>query len=248
MTEFIINRQNLRLMITGKKTNNLAGFFLGLFMIISFLCLGCATPVRHRPSREIEEKGSPWFTVWEILDFENKSQNGIIPPWVILFLDGGSQAIEELAEYENYYVFVSIHSGTNLTALEQWRAGFSADLDFARLAAVRIEKRFENATINYPDYEFGGYFEALIRSASDAVWHGASRDDDFWLLRDLLDKSGDNDPNTEIFDFLILVKIEKEQLEPQIRTLMRNVRSLSPMTRDQTAAVNRVQDRFFEGF
>jgi hypothetical protein len=52
----------------------------------------------------------------------------------------------------------------------------------------------------------------------------------------------------EMYDFLILVLIEKERFASQISMLFQNVRPLSPLTRDQGAAVTRVQDTFFEGF
>jgi hypothetical protein len=184
---------------------------------------------------------------WEILDFQNKDREGVFPSWVSLYLTGGNRAVEELWAYQDYYVFISQNTGTNFNALEQWRAAFSADLDFARLAAVRIESRFLAAATSYPDYEYGGYFEALIRLASDAVWEGALRGDDFWLLRKFPEADGFM-VRPEMFDFLILVMIEKESFASQISTLFQNVRPLSPLTRDQNAAVTRVQENFFEGF
>jgi hypothetical protein len=42
--------------------------------------------------------------------------------------------------------------------------------------------------------------------------------------------------------------VEKRLLASQIRILFQNVRPLSPLSRDQNAAVTRVQENFFDGF
>ena len=186
---------------------------------------------------------------WEILDYRDKASGGDIPLWLSYYLDRGIPAVERLREFEAYYVFVSMNSGANLAALEQWNAGFSPDLDFARLAAARIEKRFFEAATAYPDDEYGSFFIALIRSASDALWEGAVRGSDFWLLRNYSDADADGAAvSQESYDYFILVKVEKNRLVPQIRALLQNVQPEEPLSANQTAAVNRVRERFFEGF
>ena len=184
---------------------------------------------------------------WEILDYRNKASGENIPQWLNSFLEGGIAAVERLIEFENYYVFIATNSGNNINALEQWNTGFSADLDFARLAAVRIEDRFIEDARSYPDDEYGSFFIALIRSASDAFWQGAVRDGDFWLFRRFF-----NDDEAEVeresFDYFILVKVERALLTSQITTLLGNVRPEYPLSSDQQNAVNRVRERFFDSF
>jgi len=181
------------------------------------------------------------------MDFRGKDSGGSIPQWLSSYLEGGIPAVEKQKEYENYYVFISMNSGSNLAALEQWNIGFSPNLDFARLAADRIERRFLKAAGTYPDDEYGSFFIALIRSASDALWQGVVRDGDFWLLRNFPEADGVAQ-SRESYDYFILVKAEKALLVPQIRTLIQNVKGEAPLSNEQTAAVNRVRDRFFEGF
>jgi len=184
---------------------------------------------------------------WEILDFDNKDNGGIIPDWVFFYLDGNIASIENIRGYQNHYVFVGANKGTNYIALRQWRAAFSPGLDFARLAAIRIEKRFLKSAVTYPDDEYGGYFEAMIRAASDAQWEGVIRRQDFWLHRRI--KGIDEEtPDTEIYDFLILLIIEKDLMKQQVSTLLQNVRSPAPLSRYQRTAVSRVQENFFDGF
>jgi hypothetical protein len=226
-------------------------FFSLMSTLILFSALfssGCASSSREqRTAGRVEEIEDPRLASWEILDYQNKDEGGLIPPWVSSYLMGGNQAVEILQAYEGYYVFVSQNTGTNFSALEQWKTAFNPDLDFARLVAVRIEKHFLAAAQTYPDYEYGAYFEALIRLASDSVWVGASRDEDFWLLRMFPEADGFM-VKPEMYDFLILVKIEKPLLASQIRTLFQNVQPLFPLSRDQNAAVQRVQERFFDEF
>lgn len=187
----------------------------------------------------------------EILDYQNMAAGGTIPVWVSLYLEGGNRAVENLEEYQNQYVFVSTNSGSNFSALEQWKLAFNADLDFARLAAVRIDKRLLNAAVNYPDNEYGSYYVALIRAASDAEWHGAVRDKDFWVLQSYTETAGEEDElpvPAQMYCFLVLVKVDRELLDPQIRTLMRDIKPEAPLTKEQAAAINRIQERFFDGF
>jgi hypothetical protein len=209
---------------------------------------GCvSSSPEQRIDGRIEETEDPRLLSWDILDYQYKNRDGIIPLWVSSYLMGGNQAVERLQVYEDYYIFVSQNTGTNFSALEQWKAAFNPELDFARLVAVRIEKRFLAAAQSYPDYEYGPYFEALIRLASDSVWEGALRDDEFWLLREFPEADGFM-VMPEMYDFLILVKIEKSLLASQIRTLFQNVEPLTPLSRDQNTAVQRVQEHFFENF
>ena len=185
---------------------------------------------------------------WEILDYRGKSSGETIPQWLNSFLEGGISAVERLEEFQNYYTFISMNSGTNINALKQWSTGFSPDLDFARLIAVRIENRFLRAARTYPDEAYGSYFIALIRSASDALWEGAVRDSDFWLFRTFYETDDEDRSSWEHYDFFILVKVEKNLLVPQIRTLLENVQPQDPLSPDQNAAVSQVQRQFFESF
>lgn len=187
---------------------------------------------------------------WEILDHRNMAAGGNIPAWVDHYLDGNIFLIESMEEYQDKYVFISANTGTNFNALAQWQAAFLPDLDFARLAAVRMEKRFLNAASVYPDDEYGSFFEALIRAASDAEWTGAIRMDDFWVYRSFLEDLEGEDffLVRESFDFLILVGIEKSLLEAQIRMLFDKIEPPVQLTRNQRNAVNRVVERFFDLF
>ena len=202
------------------------------------------------PGETMEEIPPEPELSWEILDYRNKASGGTIPQWLSSYLEGGIASVERLGEFQNYYVFVSVNSGTNYNALEQWNAGFSPDLDFPRLVAMRIEKRFLDAATTYPDDAYGGYYIALIRSASDALWRGAVRDSDFWLHRSFVDANDVEglEAIRESYDYFVLVKAEKKILTPQITELLKSIKPETALSSDQAAAVKQVQDRFFERF
>jgi hypothetical protein len=185
--------------------------------------------------------------VYHLTDYKTRAEGGAIPQWVERYLAGDIAAVEALEEYGNRYVFIARSRGSKFRAQEQWVRGFLVGLDFARLTAVRIEKRFTLAASGFPDAVFGRYFEALIRAASDASWAGAVKEDDFWL-KGFYQEAGGGGRGGESYDFMILVTVDKAQLASQIQPLLLNVKPQAPMSRDQLAAVNRVRDRFFDEF
>ena len=232
---------------TGK-VSALTLFFL-LILLAGIMCFSACIIIQSKPGPLVitEEPRKEENLAWEILDYHDKASGGSIPVWLSSYLEGGINAVEKLEEFSNYFVFIGMNSGGNFNALEQWNESFLPELDFARLVTVRIEKRLLAAVKTYPDDEFGSYFIALIRSASDALWNGAERDSDFWLLRSF-PEADDMVISRESFDFFILVKIRKPLLTTQIRRLFENIKPELPLTADQQTAVNLVQERFFEGF
>ena len=222
--------------------------FRYFLIILCLLLSGCTLFQQRKPPLKQDEPEAAQNLVWTVLDYRNKNLGAVIPAWVDLHLRGSGSSIERLAEFQNYYVFVSSNTGTNFSALNQWNSAFSPDLDFARLAAARIEKRMLDAAARYPDDEYGSYFEKLVRAASDAEWKGAARRADFWLYRRFPDPDDPELPGRENYDFFILVIIEKELLVRQITELMAGIVPDEPLSRDQRNAVTRIRERFFEGF
>jgi len=124
--------------------------------------------------------------------------------------------------------------------------GFSPELDFPRLVASRIGQRFSRVAVLYPDDEYGAFYEAIIRDASDTVWPGAMMADDFWILKRYL--PGESEPENESWEFLILVTIGKRNFDTQLNLLFDRVVPYPPLTAEQITAVDRVKVSFYEGF
>jgi len=202
---------------------------------------------------------------YAITDHKNKTGGGGIPEWVNLALASGERGVETLDAFTGRFVFVARNQANNFGALNLWKDGFSAELDFPRLAAARIEARFSYAVPN-PDVSYGAFFETMIRAASDFPWTGAIRVDDFWTLRkfqsdeepggdageDFISEgnaaSDSNGQETENWEMLILVTIERTLFASQFDQIFQNVNPSPPPSRDQRTTINRVKDRFFEGF
>ena len=199
---------------------------------------------RHQFTRE-EEPEEPRDLNWKILDHKNPDED--VPVWVYFFLRGNVSSIERTGAYPDQYAFVSANYGTNVSALRQWEAAFSPELDFARLAAARIEKRFSAIAEKYPDDEYGSFYEAMIRTAHDAQWEGAEIREKYWVSRSFPDPE-DPDLETARYDFLILVTIGKTNLDRQIRTLLAGIKTETPLTRDQANAAAKAQEHFFDDF
>jgi hypothetical protein len=183
-----------------------------------------------------------------------ESQNGpagaFIPDWVYLFIRSGIKGVEALGRYSEKYVFIAENRGKNFNALDQWVTSFTAEQDFSILVAARIEKRLLDAAKLYPDDEYGDFFESLIKGVSDAGYSGAVKEETFWIKRRLVlpeqDPAGTETAAVEIYDFFVLVSIDKIALQNRIRDLMENI--VTTPTRDQAAAINNIRQSFSEGF
>jgi hypothetical protein len=163
-------------------------------------------------------------------------------------------------------VFVARNEANNFTALNLWQDGFSAELDFPRLAAARIEERLVYA-VDDPDQSYGAFYEMLIRAASDFPWTGAVRVDDFWILREF-PPGGEDAPlgtdedtitaenivsagsaqETENWEFQILVAIDRSLFASQLNRIFQNINPNPPPSRDQRTTIDRVKERFFDRF
>jgi len=206
---------------------------------------------------------------YKITDYKDKINGENIPEWVNIYLNSGARELETLNAYQDRYVFVGRNEGNNFNALSQWSRRFSPVLDFPRMAGARIEARL-SAGVTFPDEEYGSFYETLVCAAFDAPWAGAVREDDFWIKREFSAAPDGSNPQTggsdetddgytgtasggpprdnEIWEFLILVTIEKNIFASQLDKIFKSIIPKPQPARDQTNAANRVKDRFFDGF
>ena len=226
-------------------------------MLAALLAASCAGKPDKRILRIPESSDTTDNTRdYLIVDYKDKDQGEAIPGWVSLFLAEGVRGVEALVEFQDRFVFISRNEGNSFRALTQWAAGFSPIQDFPRLAAARIETRF-SSSIPHPDEEYGVFFETLIRVSSDTLWEGASRNDDFWIQRQgipneeeppEMEEAENQNPSIEAWEFFILVSIEKSLFASQLDLIFNNIQVQPNPSRDQIAAVNKVKDRFYDGF
>jgi hypothetical protein len=220
----------------------------------AFVCLvlgglflsSCVTDSGRRayelPAALDESKNLRTFT---IIDYKNKTTGEAIPEWVNLYLKSGLREVEALRTYQGNYVFIHTNEGHNFNAIQLWKDYFSLELDFPRLAAARIEARF-SASVPYPDDEYGAFYEALIRAASDANWTGATTKDDFWVRKKY--PANETEGEQEVFEFLILITMEKPRYSSQLEEIYKSINPIPPPDQNQVAAINRVKAQFYEKF
>jgi hypothetical protein len=218
-----------------------------VFLVLVFLFAACVNQnkkiVFHpEPPPEQGRFSEPL----DILESQNAGMP--LPEWVEAFLGGGIEAVEGMAQYQDSYVFIGKNRGANFKALQQWANVFSPVQDFPRLAVARIERRMLAAASLYPDDEYGDYFAALIKDASDAEYPQAVKGDIFWIKQRIETGGSEEIQLEEVYEFLVLISIDKTLLQSRVRELMAKAKPAIPPTRAQSAAINRVQQSFFEGF
>lgn len=215
----------------------------GALLMIS----GCVGSPKIRsalgPAPEYVEKTE----TWHVLDHKTKAIGQDVPEWVTRFISDGLAGVEALPDYQDKYVFIGEDTGTNLNALRQWTTGFTVAQDFSRLVSTRVQVRFTGAAAGSPDDTFGRYFENLVKTTSDVVFSGARKENDFWLLKRYFQDDGTT-VDREVFDCYVLVTIDKELLRGQINDILNRVQTDAPSTREQTSAIDRIKQTFYEGF
>ena len=220
---------------------------LFLFALLGILLTSCLTEQPRFVLAPPDEEDESVTTVraFAITDFKDKDLNPEIPEWANRLFESGVHAVETMENFIDKYVFIARSEGNNFSALNLWKDGFNAMLDFPRLAAARVEARF-SAGVHFPDEVYGALYESLIRAVSDARWTGMARGDDFWFRRRFT--AVDDEPEREDWEFLIIVTVEKIHFTSQLNLIFQNLRPSNPPTEAQRLAFNHVVERFYEGF
>ena len=166
----------------------------------------------------------------------------IIPEWLRVFLYGGTGAVEMLRSYNGKYIFIAVSQGVNLAALNIWTERFSSDHDFPMYAAERIEKRMTSSAAQYPDYEYGLFFERLVKNAFSWEYSGVKKEDSYWI------KILTDNASSQTYMAFILLSVDRLVLQNIINEMItKTITEVTP-TRAQTTAINRLKQNFFSGF
>jgi hypothetical protein len=232
-----------------------------LIILLAILLSACASKKGvlfiPDPAQDNGQEQSGLRDYQQILETQSGPGETGLPTWVRGYLDGGIRGIESLDAYSSKYMFVGKNRGENLTVLRQWADGFSATYDFPRLIAQRTERRLVSAAVLYPDDEYGEYFEIFIKKMSDGEYPDAHKEQTFWLKQKVKaaieEAPADDDlPKEDVFferyEFLVLMSIDRNTLAKQIEETMADVKTKSSPTRNQTQAINKIRQTFFEGF
>lgn len=195
---------------------------------------------------------------WQITETQNGPGDTGIPDWLRLYMNKGVREVESLDAYSGKYVFIGENRGTSLNTLQQWANNFSTAQDLPRLIAHRVEQRFIASASLYPDDEYGEYFENTIKKISDEEYAGANKEQTFWIKRHRIPVETEEDEefpepsplniNPDRYEFFVLINMDKNILQENIRRIMANIKTGTAPQKDQTAAINKLRSSFFEDF
>jgi len=210
------------------------------FLFCFIILYGCAgqKKILFRPVPEDNSFNEPEYSLVldDVIETQNGAGNENLPEWLLAFSSGGMGAVERMDFFRDRYCFIVKNEGTNFDVLKKWAENYSAAQDFSRLAAARIERRLISAALLYPDDEYGVFFERLMKKAFGAEYSGAVKEDTYWI------RTGEG------FEFFILISIDFESMQEVVSNMIADVYVSVAPTRTQRAAINRLQQNFFEGF
>jgi len=224
-------------------------------IFIFFLCIvvffSCAVqqkpPFVPVPDSQYFRHERRYIRVNNIIETRDGVSVRHLPVWLQVFIFGGIEEIERNHNYRDKYVFVGSNEGVNFNALSLWAGNFTPEQDFTILAAERIERRMISAAVLYPDFEYGLFFETMVKKAYNAVYSGAVKEDTYWIKM-RTDNDNMETESTEIYHFFVLISIEKHIMQAIIAGLMEEAVSAVTPTSAQQNAIIRLRQNFFEGF
>jgi hypothetical protein len=225
-----------------------AFFFLNA--IIFFSCVSQSnTPFIPVPVAEYYNREYKTIQIGNIIETKGGNSNFNLPDWLAAFFNGGIEEVEKINAYYGKYVFIGSNEGVNFTALNIWADNFSAVKDFPVYAAKRIEKRMIYTALLYPDDEYGIFFETMVKKAHNTVYSGVVKENVYWIkLLNNGENTGIVNNNTEIYNFFVLLTIDRITMQNIINEMMtETIDAVNPAGAHRNA-VNRLRQYFFEGF
>jgi hypothetical protein len=212
------------------------GFSAGILIAVS-----CAT--RQYAGQFEEAIKPPAPRPYVIL--EHKNASGEMPLWLRGYLDKDEQLVETLPDYADYYIFVLNEKSSGFTTLSKWSDYFRIEQDFSHAVFLRVYKRLLAESEGRPDYYMGDFFEIFLKKIAGHAFHGASREDDYWLKVSFEQESAEA---TEEYRYYILSKINKNVFQEEIMELFAAAHSEVTPDKLQAGVISRLQSTLFSGF
>jgi len=196
----------------------------------------------------ITEKNNVNIDPGSIIETKTGTSAKNLPGWLSAYINGGNEEVEKMSAYYGKYVFIGNNEGINFTAMNIWADNFSAVRDFSILAAERIERRMISAAYLYPDNEYGLFFETMVKKAYNTVYTGAVKEDTYWIKMKARQENDNMEAYTEIYNFFVLISIDKITIQAIINDLMAESLSVVTPTAEQKDSINRLRQNFFLRF
>jgi len=232
------------------KNNKLAAVFF-LCVIIIGACVGQNNLISY-PTPEYFKNDNVEDSIMINDITETKEGAGVVrlPVWLTAFINGGIEEAEKMDIYSGRYLFIGKQEGINFDVMNKWTRNYTVKQDFPRLAAARIEKRMISTAALYPDDEYGLFYETTVKKAYNGEYIGAAIEDTYWIKTKVYNDGDIKNENNflETYKFFVFISIDKTEMQTIIKKMMSEANAAVTSTRAQKAAINRLQQNFFEGF
>jgi len=192
-----------------------------------------------------EQEKTIGFAFGDIIGTRDGASARIMPEWLRRYINGGIEAVEDMTEYKNKYVFIGTNRGSNQVILNKWAEVFSPVYDFPVLAAGRIEKRIIASSTMYPEYEYGAFYENFVIRSYGSSYPDTVKEDSYWIR---IKTDNGNGASSEAIVYFILITTEKYAMQSVINTMFSQTENSVRITNAQAYAVKRLHQNFFEGF
>jgi len=229
-------------------------FLTPVFLLCAIIIISCASQKKPAyipvPPNEffITEEKIININPDNIIETKTGTSARDLPGWLSAYIKGGNEEVERMSAYYGKYIFVGNNEGLNFTAMNIWADNFSVVKDFSILAAERIERRMISGAYLYPDNEYGLFFETMVKKAYNAVYTGSVKEDTYWIKMKARQENDYMEAYTEIYNFFVLISIDKMTMQTKINDLMTESLSAVTPTAEQRDSINRLRQNFFLRF
>jgi len=209
-------------------------FGLLLVLLAGAFFVGCVS----QPAKEDTAKPTlappppPQIIESKVSDFGGK-----VPDW----LDKTVLELEKDKTYDGFYVFVVDESGKNLDGLKTYAKNFVAADAVAKMVSTRVESKFVGAAAGDKDM-LETYMENVVKTVSKANYSGLRVNDEFWVKKRYFNQDGSVDK--EEYRYLFLITVPKKAVDDAVKN---GFDSVKPVTKEETAAVDRVKNAWGDG-
>jgi len=235
----IVNPEKINRFFGGITVRKIVYVLMIVALAVAFVGCGSKADTKSEPVGKVNVEPDVKRPV--VLDHKNYSFGREVPDWVML--ERGE--IEDLPKYKDDYVFKFEESGRNLDGVRTWARNFSAATELAQQVQNRVQAKFVGAQVGDKE-DTGNYFEAAVKSLSDATFSGYKEAENYWLKRRHFKADGSVDK--EDFTYYSLFIISRKTLDGLIaKALNETDTQEKPKTENEKAARDRVKSLIAEG-
>ncbi len=216
---------------------------ISVVLILIFAALGCQSILKStqeaKPSEEAVTVGSPAYPP-RIIEHKNSASGEDIPEWVSF----DCSKLEELPEYEDFYVFKFYQAGKELEDLNSWSRSLEVDAEIALMVSTRAIERFDAAELDGKEV-VEHFISEVARILEAAEYVGTRKLSDYWVYEQTYNDEGLEDE--KVYRFLLLYTVPRAQIHSAIGRAIRNEeQKKESMTAEQQAAIDWIKVLFSE--